>query len=158
MREVDAILSAMKESPVILRGLLKKIPEERLRFKRFPDKWTIHEHACHLAEVQPVLIERFKILDEQSDPQVQPYLPGVNIPDEHLIDMNLGEALASFTELRKELISLVNDFTDATWQRPVLHPEYEIYNGLILLRHVLMHDHLHMYRIEELWLTQDDYL
>jgi len=27
-----------------------------------------------------------------------------------------------------------------------------------LERHILMHDHWHMYRMEELWLTRDAYL
>jgi len=37
-------------------------------------------------------------------------------------------------------------------------PEYENYSLFILVRHILMHNHWHMYRMEELWLTRDAYL
>ena len=45
-----------------------------------------------------------------------------------------------------------------TWQKTATHPEYAQYSFYILVRHILMHDHWHMYRMEELWLTRDEYL
>lgn len=32
------------------------------------------------------------------------------------------------------------------------------YTPEIMLGHLVMHDQLHMYRIEELWLTRDEFL
>lgn len=37
-------------------------------------------------------------------------------------------------------------------------PEYALYSLFILARHILMHDHGHIYRMEERWLTRDAYL
>ena len=48
--------------------------------------------------------------------------------------------------------------TPADWEKTATHPEYEQYSLIILARHILMHDHWHMYRMEELWLTRDEYL
>ena len=44
------------------------------------------------------------------------------------------------------------------WTRKAKHKEYIEYTPYIMLRHILMHDHFHMYRIEELWLTTDEFL
>ena len=72
--------------------------------------------------------------------------------------MELNEALAIFFEKRKELISLVSSEDESIWIKKAEHPEYQIYTPYIMLRHRLMHDHFHMYRIEELWLTNEEYL
>ena len=37
-----------------------------------------------------------------------------------------------------------------TWEKMATHPEYESYSLYILTRHLLMHDHWHMYRMAEL--------
>lgn len=42
--------------------------------------------------------------------------------------------------------------------RSARHPEYTLYTPYVMLRHMMMHDYLHMYRIEELWLTRPEYL
>ena len=74
------------------------------------------------------------------------------------MDLNLEETLERFPAYREEMLSVVRDWPEEIWRRQAKHPEYEQYTPYILLRHVLMHDHFHMYRIEELWLTTDEYL
>jgi len=126
--------------------------------ERIPGKWTIHEHAAHLADVQPMLINRFEIFKNNPEPEFKPYLPGVTLDDKHLAKMDLEKVVDDFETLRKELLALLNTFSESDWAKPGKHPEYSTYNAHILVRHVLMHDHFHMYRIEELWITQDDFL
>ncbi|MDA0195055.1 MAG: hypothetical protein O2951_08420 [Bacteroidetes bacterium] len=56
------------------------------------------------------------------------------------------------------MVSLVKSFENDLWSKTAVHPEFNKYSHYILLRHAMMHDHFHMYRIEELWLTKDEYL
>jgi hypothetical protein len=72
--------------------------------------------------------------------------------------MNLIEALKEFKTLRSESIEIVKSLDDSIWEKEAEHPEYKIYTPYIMLRHLLMHDYFHMYKIEELWLTNDEYL
>ena len=53
---------------------------------------------------------------------------------------------------------LIRSADKSIWIKEAEHPEYHIYTPYIMLRHRLMHDHFHMYRIEELWLTNEEYL
>lgn len=161
--DIRAILYCLAESPCILKSLIAGIPEELLKIRRIPNKWSIHEHACHLAEVQPMLLERLKRFKQEDEPDFQPYVPGATVTNEHLIRMNLGEQLQKFEEFRKEQIlffrsSFVKIVEYAGLEKPGKHQEYSLYTPHILMRHILMHDHLHMYRIEEMWLTKDEYL
>jgi hypothetical protein len=72
--------------------------------------------------------------------------------------MSMADALDQHAHYRKKQILLLENADDITWQKTATHPEYETYSLYILTRHTLMHDHWHMYRIEELWLTRDSYL
>jgi hypothetical protein len=67
-------------------------------------------------------------------------------------------AFEAFNQYREKQVSLLETADDITWQKTGRHPEYTLYSLYILARHILMHDHWHMYRMEELWLTRDEYL
>ena len=156
---IDDKLRIMESTPGILLELLSEIPANLYKIIRKPGKWCIHEHACHLYESQLMMMERFKIFKDVRNPSFTPYLPGsLQTPDSNLLVMDLHKSLEDFNTDRKELVKYLTTFTAEDWGNEGIHPEYSIYTPAIFLRHIMMHDHLHMYRIEELWLTTDDYL
>jgi uncharacterized damage-inducible protein DinB len=158
MNDINQIIYCLKQSPVILKNLLTQIPSELYKVRRIPGKWSIHEHACHMATGdQTGFIDRFKQFINEQKPKIKP-LSGDSFPPDYLIKMELNEALAIFFEKRKELISLVSSADKSIWIKEAEHPEYQIYTPYIMLRHRLMHGHFHMYRIEELWLANEEYL
>lgn len=158
MQDLSSILSCLREGPAILKGLLLQIPEEDYKKRRIPGKWTIHEHACHLDVVQDMIIARFKTFRDEKEPKFKAYLPGKNVSDADLIKMDLSESVESFARKRKELLVLLDTYTIEIWNKKGSHPQYREFTPYIFLRHVMMHDHFHMYRMEELWLTKEDYL
>lgn len=153
------ILSIIEKAPSLLEDLISEIPGEILKLKRRPGKWSIHENACHLAEVHRMMIERFKLFKTVRNPVIKPYLPGsTETPDDYLMDLDLHDCLGRFRKDRAIMLDLLQTFSEEDWTNPGSHPEYIKFNPEIFLRHIMMHDHLHMYRIEELWLTTPDYL
>lgn len=158
MNDIHQIIFCLKQSPIILKNLLAQIPSDLYKVRRIPGKWSIHEHACHIATGdQAGFIDRFKQFVNEQKPRIKP-LSGESYPSDYLIKMNLSEALDIFFEKRKELVDLVNSADKSIWAKEAEHPEYQIFTPYIMLRHRLMHDHFHMYRIEELWLTNEEYL
>ncbi|MCI5082993.1 MAG: DinB family protein [Saprospiraceae bacterium] len=155
---VSIFLQQMAQAPDLLEELMAQIPVSLHKQRRIPGKWSIHEHACHLADVHEMLIQRFERFQQEERPIFQPFLPGKSVPDGHLLDMDLAKAIAQFRLERSQLLQLLESFSAEDWATQATHPEYKQYSALILARHVVMHDHFHMYRIEELWLTADDYL
>lgn len=158
MNDLPSIMSCLREGPAILKGLLEQIPEEVLKIRRIPGKWSAHEHACHLEVVQEMIIKRFRTFLAEERPVFKAYLPGKNVPDDELIKMDLEESVKSFKIKREELLRLLEDYPAEAWNKKGDHPQYKEFTPLIFLRHVMMHDHLHMYRMEEMWLTNDEYL
>ena len=55
-------------------------------------------------------------------------------------------------------MELLSQLDDLDLVKEAKHDEYKKYNIEIKLNHMLFHDYWHIYRIEELWLTKDEYL
>lgn len=158
MKDMRDLLEGLRRTPNILSQFVTTIPENRLHVRRGEGFWTIAEHVSHLAEVQPMLYERFQRFLNEEQPEFVPYLPTDDETQITVPRFDIPKALEQFTSVRGMQLELLERADDATWERLAIHPEYESYSFYILVRHALMHDYWHMYRIEELWLTKDAYL
>ena len=159
MHDITDLLDTLSRSPKILAQFVRSIPEHKLDLRRGEGFWTIAEHVSHLAQVQPMLLQRFERFMDEVHPEFVPYIPGGDKEESDTPPrMNMESALEQFASYRTRQIQLLERVDDATWKKTATHPEYEEYSLYILTRHALMHDHWHMYRMEELWLTKDAYL
>ena len=159
MRDIPDLLDGLRRAPGILAEFVKAIPERKLDLRRGVGFWTIAEHVGHLAQVQPMLHNRLKRFIEEDRPEFLPYLPGKDDDEPDTpVRPNISTALEQFEQYRSKQILLLEDAEENVWQKTARHPEYDHYSFYILTRHILMHDHWHMYRMEELWLAKDAYL
>jgi uncharacterized damage-inducible protein DinB len=159
MEGMQEILDSLKQSPTVLAAFVGAIPASKLDVRRGEGFWTIAEHVSHLAQVQPMLLERIQRFIEQERPEFVPYIPGEGDEGPGTpARMEMAAALAQFRSVRERQLALLARVADPVWQRQAVHPEYEQYSLTILARHILMHDYWHMYRMEELWLTRAAYL
>ena len=159
MEDIQNLLEALKGAPAILKGLIQNIPEERLDVRRGDGFWTIAEHLSHLAEVQPMLLKRIERFMNENHPVFVPYIPpGGEDGPQTPARMDTASALDQFARYREKQLALIEGVDDATMSKTATHPEYEAYTLHILIRHALLHDFWHMYRMEELWLVKDAHL
>jgi uncharacterized damage-inducible protein DinB len=165
MMHVDAakaradLLDALGRAPALLSAFVQTIPEEKLDLRRGEGFWTVAEHGSHLAQVQPMLLGRMERFLAEEHPEFVPYIPGSGEQEPATPPrMEMAQAMTEFAACREKQVALLKTADGAVWHRTAVHPEYELYSLHILVRHVLMHDFWHMYRMEELWLTRDDYL
>ena len=159
MLDIQDLFETLRRAPNILSQFVETIPESRLDLRRGDGFWTVAEHVSHLAQVQPMLLKRFERFVTEEHPEFVPYLPdsGKDEPDTPP-RMSMTSALDQFACYRTSQLRLLKTADEITWKKTATHPEYEAYSLYILTRHVMMHDHWHMYRMEELWLTKDAYL
>jgi uncharacterized damage-inducible protein DinB len=159
MDDIRDVLEVMRRTPRILSQFVKTIPEERLDARRGEGFWTIGEHVSHLAQVQPFLLKRVERFFNEDHPEFVPYIPGKDKGEpDRPSSMSIPSALDQFAHYRDGQLKLLEGGSDTPWKKTAIHPEYEAYSLCILVRHIMMHDHWHMYRMEELWLTRDAYL
>ncbi len=103
------------------------IPTERLDRRRGDAGFrTIAEHVSHLAQVQPMMLERFV---KKGDPAFVPYIPGEDAAEEDKPEaMEMTMALDQFAKVRQAQLALLASQEAAAWKRIGSHPEYEQYS------------------------------
>jgi hypothetical protein len=72
-----------------------------------------------------------------------------------LLSVDLDDALDQYVRERAGLVKRLKELSVEDWQRTAEHEEYSHYSVWIMFRHLLTHEMLHAYRIEELLLKKD---
>ena len=158
MQDTQPLLDSLAQAVPILTEFVAAISPEKRDLRRGAGFWTINEHVSHLADVQPMLFERLERFEKEAAPVFVPFVPDDDTVDSGPPNMPAAKALDQFSDFRRRQLDLLARVDAATWQKTASHPEYADYSFHILVRHILMHDHWHMYRMEELWLTHDEFL
>ena len=149
------VIEALENNTEIIIPLLKEVPEENLKRRPLPGKWSAHEHFCHLAEVHSLFFRRLDLMLTLDNPVIKPYNPDKDDEEDALLKIDLNEALTRFAGDRKKLVEKLKNLSVEQWERTAQHPEYTLYSVYILFRHAALHDMLHAYRIEELRYKKD---
>ncbi|CAM1372768.1 DinB family protein [Tenacibaculum xiamenense] len=149
-KNITSILSALQETPRILNELILEIDPKLIRRIIVKDKWTIHEHATHIAITDLHGFQK-RLLDfkEKEKPEFIS-LSGDNFERDFYLNLNLEQTVKNFFSVRQKTIELAKSLTEEDWNKEAVHPEYKIYTPYIMLRHLLMHDHNHLYKIEDM--------
>jgi len=150
MSKFNSIISNLESTLEILPTIVNELPKENLKRRPTPEKWSAHEHACHLAEVQPMFFERLELILSEETPTFKPYSP--DDTSDLLMNTELEMALESFTGERKRLLNKLNQLSVEDWERKANYKNFPDYSVFRMFRHLSLHDFLHIYRIEELLL------
>lgn len=153
MQSAREIVDVLALAPAILVPLVREVPEALRKRRPAPGKWSIHEHACHLADVHALFFDRLSLMLREDSPRIHPYDPPPAQQRGALLSMDLEDALDSFERDRAHLVALLRALTPQQWEREARHDEYSRYSVFIMFRHLALHDLLHGYRIEELALA-----
>jgi uncharacterized damage-inducible protein DinB len=151
----DAIADALERAPRTVGALLQEIPAALLKRRPQPAKWSAHEHACHLALVDPIFHARLERMLREETPLIVSYNPDADESPDALLRMNLADTVADWVRHRAQFVAHVRELAPADWARRAEHTEHSHYSVFIMLRHLALHDMLHAYRIEELLLKKE---
>ncbi|MDC1540331.1 DinB family protein [Flavobacteriaceae bacterium] len=149
-REIESILDALNETPRLLKELIDEIETKLYKKKIIIGKWSIHEHATHIAVGDIYGFQkRLEDFKKQEKPTFEP-LSGDHFDKDFFIKLELNKSMNDFFKIRQRTIELAKEFNSNDWDKLAIHPEYKTYTPYIMLRHLLMHDHNHLYKIEDM--------
>jgi uncharacterized damage-inducible protein DinB len=134
--------------------LVREVQPGVLKRRPAANKWSAHEHACHLAHVHGLFVDRLEEVLASPAPVIAPYEPSENDPDDLLLAMDLDESLRQYSEDRRRLVTRLRRLSAEEWRRTAEHGQKIHYYVLIKFRQLAMHDFFHAYRIEELLLMK----
>ncbi|MBA2733080.1 MAG: DinB family protein [Acidobacteria bacterium] len=155
MNKTEALITTLENATAIIVPLVREVPAENLKRRPQPGKWSAHEHACHLAEVHPLFFSRLELMLNESRPRFTTYNPDEAMEEGALLEVDLEEALERFSHDRARLVEELKDLSEDDWLREAVHEEYDHYSVFIMFRHLILHDMLHAYRIEQLLLIKN---
>lgn len=148
--KIVSLLNALQESPRILKELISEIDPQLYKKAIIDGRWSIHENATHIAVTDVYgfqkRLEQFKNEDK---PKIEP-LSGDNFEAGFFMKLDLNKSINDFFKIRQRTIDLAKEFNENDWNKKAIHPEYKTYTPYIMLRHLLMHDHNHLYKIEDM--------
>jgi len=151
----QALIAALEGAPDIIIGIVREVPLQNLKRRPSPDKWSAHEHACHIATADTAYLLRLKLMLSDPAPYIRSMEPSPEEEAGSLLKIDLDEALDQYVRERVRLVKRLKELSVEEWQRTAEHEEYSHYSVLIMFRQLLMHEMLHGYRIEELMLKKD---
>ncbi|CAA9327022.1 MAG: hypothetical protein AVDCRST_MAG68-2321 [uncultured Gemmatimonadetes bacterium] len=149
MRTPADILAQLARGPDTLRALVADVPPADLKRRPIPGKWSAHEHACHLALVEPLWVARLERILTEDVPTIVSYEPDEDEPADRLLAMDLGEAMDSYERERRIFLGRLAQLDPGAWERRAVNTAHARYSLFLMCRHAALHDMLHIYRVEE---------
>jgi hypothetical protein len=155
MSDTTTLTSALETAPGVIIPLIREVPSEILKRRPSPAKWSAHEHACHLATSDALFLERLDLILSTPAPYIRSAAPSPEEEAGSYLDLDLDERLESYVSERAALVERLKKLSPDEWQKTAEHEAFDHYSVFIMFRHLLNHEMLHAYRIEELLLKKD---
>jgi hypothetical protein len=122
--ERGEILKGLRAGPIVLRRLVRGLPDEAVRRRPAEGEWAIVEVVAHLADTEERALGRTRRMLDEGEPALAPYDPDALALERNYIGMSLADELGRYEALRDEQASLLEGLADADWQRTGLHGEH----------------------------------
>jgi len=155
MSNTQTLIATLEGAPDIIIGLVREVPPQNLKRRPSPNKWSAHEHACHIATADTPYVLRLELMLSDPAPFITSMVPSSDEEAGSLLNIDLDEALEQYVRERARLVKRLKELSVAHWQRTAEHEEFSHYSVLIMFRELLLHEMLHAFRIEELLLKKD---
>jgi hypothetical protein len=68
---VNVVIESLARAPAIVVPLVRQAAPEIVRLRPPSGKWSIHEHACHLAEVHALMSNRLELILSSEEPLIR---------------------------------------------------------------------------------------
>ena len=155
MDSTTSVIDALERAPNLVVPLVREVPPSLLKRRPTPTKWSAHEHACHISTGQATFLSRLELMLSERFPKIKSM---EQTPEEEagsMLSIDLDEALGRYVRERALVVKRLKELSADDWQRTAEHEAFSHYSVHIMFRHLLMHEMLHAYRIDELMLKKD---
>jgi hypothetical protein len=155
MSDIANLISALQTAPGVIIPLIREVPPQILKRRPSPTKWSAYEHAVHLSQSDEAFRARLDLILSTPNPIIETI---ENSPEDEagaMLDIDLDESLERYARERAALVERLRQLSPDEWQKTAEHEAFDHYSVWIMFRHVLNHEMLHAYRIEELLLKKD---
>lgn len=155
MSDTSSLISALETAPGVIIPMIREVPRQILKRRPSPTKWSAYEHACHLSQSDSLFRERLDLILSTPAPYIRSVEPTAEEEQGAMLEIDLDKSLDRYVRERASLVERLKKLSPDEWQKTAEHEAFDHYSVWIMFRHVLNHEMLHAYRIEELLLKND---
>ncbi len=155
MSDTATLISALATAPGVILPLIREVPPQILKRRPAPAKWSAYEHAVHLSQSDVAFRARLDLILSTPEPFIEVIENSAEDEAGAMLDIDLDESLDRYVHERAALVERLKQLSPDDWQKRAVHEAFDHYSVWIMFRHLLNHEMLHAYRIEELLLKKD---
>ena len=147
----DDPLAVLGETAQVLKSLLQSVPEQVLRARPAPEKWSILEQAVHLSDVEIVVGFRVRfVLGAENGVPIVAFDQDRWQSAFRYNDRDLRPTLEAFQAARENNLRFYRSLTEAEWEKYGMHSERgkETVRAIVNLQ--AGHDRNHLKQIREI--------
>jgi hypothetical protein len=155
MSNTATLISALESAPGVIIPLIREVPPQILKRRPSPTKWSAYENAIHLSQSDKLFRDRLDMILSTQEPFIETKENSAEEEAGSMLEIDLDESLERYVRERASLVERLKTLSPEKWQKTAVHEAFDHYSVFIMFRHVLNHEMLHAYRIEELLLKKD---
>jgi hypothetical protein len=155
MSDTVALISALETAPSVIIPLIREVPPQILKRRPSPGKWSAYENAVHLSQSDAPFRARLDLILSTPEPFIETIENSAEDEAGAMLEVDLDESLERYVRERAALVERLKKLSADEWRKTAVHEAFDHYSVFIMFRHLLNHEMLHAYRIEELLLKKD---
>lgn len=155
MNESATLISALENAPGVIIPLIREVPPRIMKRRPSPGKWSAYEHAIHLSQSDASFRARLDLILTEPEPFIKTIENSAEDEAGAMLEVDLNASLERYVRERASLVERLRQLSPEEWGKTAVHEAFDHYSVFIMFRHLLNHEMLHAYRIEELLLKKD---
>ena len=75
MHNTQILIATLEGAPEIISSLVREVPPQNLKRRPSPNKWSAHEHACHISTGDAAFLARLELMLSDPAPYIRSMVP-----------------------------------------------------------------------------------
>ena len=117
------VFAGLEAGPLVLGELLDALSEAEADFKPDPDRFTIRQALAHLADWEPIFLDRMRRMRTEQNPLLPGYDEGQLAIDRKYHERDWKTEFERFRQGRAAVLAFLAGISDEAWQRTGIRDE-----------------------------------
>jgi uncharacterized damage-inducible protein DinB len=141
------ILNALTVTPTVMERIAAKLTESAIDAHPDPNRFSVREVICHLADWEPIFLERLLGAVQQEGYKTVSIDEGELAIKHDYAHQDFGKAMTRFKHGRESLVDFVKSLDDADLAKSLTHHAFGEVKVIDMISFIVGHD---VYHIEQL--------
>jgi DinB superfamily len=140
-------LSRLQHQHRTIRELTGALPDEQVRLRPDPEKWSVFENVAHLACYQGLFLLRLERIMTEDSPAFPRYVAETDPDFPDYLKRTTASLLGDIDTRRQTLLTKLEGMTETGFGRTALHPKFGLLDVVQWTEFFLLHEAHHLYTI-----------